>query len=240
MNNDKKNLIGFKSNDIWTNYDLQLFVDSVTAIYNVFTSIKIKQKSIEAELSKSRHMLENYEHYFHKYFDHPMYFEFFELQRRMIKDYLSGKLKELPNIQFPPFILPTQFKVEAKQPTIYEIYSNIKSYQSNDDLLRIHKIYIASPGGFSFEGVGEVLKELREFIKDIWYRNKQERICGQLEIIDKYLSVKNKYENSNMNLPPVSSEDEIKKVLNENVNNLKQLEKENKLMSVAENIDYIP
>ena len=84
---------------------------------------------------------------------------------------------------------------------------------------------MASPGGFSFEGIGDIIKEFREFIKDIWYRNEKERRYGQLEVIDKYLTIQNKYENSNFNLPPASSEDEIRKVLNNGVNNLKRLEK---------------
>jgi len=42
---------------------------------------------------------------------------------------------------------------------------------------------MASPGGFSFSGLGEPLRQLRELIKDLWYRNRQERQRGELQIL---------------------------------------------------------
>jgi len=237
---NRENLIGFKSNEIWTLNDLQKFTGSITEIYSVFSAIKIKENQEKRKSSNYKRILEDYDHYFHKYLDHPMYFEFYELQRRIIKDYISGKIKNLPNLQFFPVTPFPKFEEDIKQQSIFEIYSDISSYQSSDELIRIYRIKMASPGGFSFQGIGEILKEIREFIKDIWYRNKQDRICGQLEIIDKYLAIKDKYENSNSNLPPASNENEIRKILNNNVNNLKQLEKENKLIDIGKNIDYVP
>jgi hypothetical protein len=48
--------------------------------------------------------------------------------------------------------------------------------------LQLHRIAISSPGIISFAGLGEPLKQLRELIKDIWYRNRQERRIGEIEV----------------------------------------------------------
>jgi hypothetical protein len=55
--------------------------------------------------------------------------------------------------------------------------------------LRIKRIEIASPGGFTLAGLGEPIREVREFIKDIWYRNRQEREKGDLEILKQKLEL---------------------------------------------------
>jgi hypothetical protein len=55
--------------------------------------------------------------------------------------------------------------------------------------LRVKKIEIASPGGFTLEGMGEPLRELRELIKDLCYRNRQEREKGDLEILKQKIEI---------------------------------------------------
>ena len=49
-------------------------------------------------------MLKTYENYFHKYLNYPMCIEILELQRRILEDYLSGNIKNVP--QFPFFNFP--------------------------------------------------------------------------------------------------------------------------------------
>jgi hypothetical protein len=41
---------------------------------------------------------------------------------------------------------------------------------------------MGSPGWISFEGLGEPIQQMRQFIKDIWYRNRQESRRGDQEI----------------------------------------------------------
>jgi hypothetical protein len=52
----------------------------------------------------------------------------------------------------------------------------------NPSRLAVATVRMSSPGLVSFEGLGEVMKEFRELIKDFWYRNSQERQKGKLEI----------------------------------------------------------
>jgi hypothetical protein len=49
-------------------------------------------------------------------------------------------------------------------------------------VLRVRSISINSPGPISLQGLGEPIKELRELIKDLAFRNRQERQRGDLEI----------------------------------------------------------
>jgi hypothetical protein len=55
--------------------------------------------------------------------------------------------------------------------------------------LVIDNIEMASPGGFTLRGLGEPIKEIRELIKDLWYRNRQERQRGDLEILQQKLAL---------------------------------------------------
>jgi|SRR2546425_1429526 len=47
--------------------------------------------------------------------------------------------------------------------------------------LRIRYITIASPGAIALDGLGEPLEQVRELIKDLWYRNKSERQMAELQ-----------------------------------------------------------
>jgi len=55
--------------------------------------------------------------------------------------------------------------------------------------LVIENIQMASPGSFNLRGLGEPLREIREFIKDIWYRNRQEQELGELQLLKKRLAL---------------------------------------------------
>jgi hypothetical protein len=59
----------------------------------------------------------------------------------------------------------------------------------NERALRVAAALISSPGAISFEGLGEPLREVREFIKDLWYRNSQERRQGELILMREELKV---------------------------------------------------
>lgn len=36
---------------------------------------------------------------------------------------------------------------------------------------------------FSFRGIGEPIRQLRELLKDLWYRNKHEKEQGEIELL---------------------------------------------------------
>lgn len=238
MLNNKANVefIGFKAMGEWSVAELQTFVGSVSKIYEVFLSLNLKDKIVDRQLASYE------EHLFilDKYMHHPEYEEFFMHWRELLHAYRKHKIPYLPSL---PFFHPFQPELKGtfQIVTATEIYQNLEQYSNKEEWLKIYRIRIGSPGYFSFEGLGEVIKEFRELVKDIWYRNKQEKTLGQLEIIDKYLTMRRKHNESNYPpLPQISSEKELVKVLNEQVNNIKELVSKEKLIDVAENIDYLP
>lgn len=103
------------------------------------------------------------------------------------------------------------------------------------DLFLSKNIYKKAPG------IGEILKEIREMVKDLWYRNKQEKTKGELEIIKRYLGICRENEEINVPMPKYLQKRNI--LIDEtykNIKQLKELESQIKLANVGENIDYIP
>ena len=119
-----------------------------------------------------------------------------------------------------------------------EIFSNLHRYFNRSELLRIDKAKMSSPGGFSFVGLAEIIEQIRELIKDIWYKNKKERIVGNLEILEKYLSIhKNHIEQCEQHLPPIPDAKYLIDVVESHLSILKELEAKGLLKSIPENMD---
>ncbi len=55
-------------------------------------------------------------------------------------------------------------------------------YVNNEDALFVNSLTIGSPGFFDFGGLGEILREIREFYKDFMYRNRQEEESGDIDL----------------------------------------------------------
>jgi hypothetical protein len=108
------------------------------------------------------------------------------------------------------------------------IHDNIRTL-APDNRLTIGSVRISSPGWFSFQGLGEPLRELREFIKDLSYRNKQEAELGSLEIARQHLQLQSDYADllsGPANRLPIAAL--------EQADVLEQLESEGKLVNVGE------
>jgi len=96
------------------------------------------------------------------------------------------------------FMLPFGYQagatqaVEAERAISFDLdyyLSNPEQYVPPSHELMIDRIEMASPGGFSLRGIGEPIHELRELIKDLCYRNRQERERGELEIIKQKIAL---------------------------------------------------
>ena len=244
---DDFQVIGFKTQGTWYPSDVVLLSESVLTIYNTFLSkrkfLEFREKSIDQYI-KNLHLFEKYAFDFSlskRYSD--IYRRWLDLYREYLEESrkLSTEFGIIPNFLPPPFPFPIQQlqPIESKV-TVLEIYQDLERYSYIDNNLRIHKIKMSSPGFFSFAGVGEVIKEIRELIKDLWYRNKQENVKGRLEIIDKYLDIKARYQNSNdFNFGPIKSEKELLENVDKGMNEIKKLEENQKLKDVPENIEYV-
>ena len=96
------------------------------------------------------------------------------------------------------------------------IYNLNENLLPSEDFLIIERVSMSSPGEIRIEG-GSIIREMRELIKDLSYRNEHQKEMGQLEIIEKKISIL-----KDLGL----SEREIAKIvdyLNENIYRLDEL-----------------
>ena len=229
--------IGFKSKGIWTTNDLSLLSFSVGGIYDAFLTKKIYVKYHECYLENLDYLFHKYE----KYLDHPALYDYYKLWKESF--HLWRKTKFLhPLPPFPPFNIHQMLMPSGQElPEIEYMYSNLDFYSDEAERLQIYRIKMSSPGGFNFQGIGEIVEQFRELIKDLWYRNRQEKVKGDLEIIKIYMDIRR--ENKDAQIPPLKYLQKRNILIDrtyQNVKKLKELENQNKLEDIGKNIDYMP
>lgn len=231
---DELTTLGFRCNGSWTGEDLVQLSTAANGIYNILLAVRVRRR-LEANYWESVEMsLRRYE----QFSGGPFIHELFRAWRESI--HMWRKRGELP-----PFFVPGMLQgftgFEEALPTDEEIVCNVSKYSSAEDALRVHKIHIASPGGFSFKGIGEIIEEIRELIRDVWYRNRQQRASGDLDLLDKYLRIRKKHPDADLPLPAYFRKDPyLAENLDRHLGTLRELEDRGKLDSVAQHIDYIP
>ena len=240
MEDSKEKVLCFRTAGDWTGDDVIKLVSSINQMYDVFYSFRVVRSLLREQEKEYMRNLERSEMFFHKHLDHPMYEEFYHMWRRMLKDWRKYGRKApfmMSGFPFQPPI-PTS---EAQIPQPSTIYKERHLYQSEKDKLIIDRIHISSPGGFSFTGIGEIVQQLRELVKDIWFRNNQEKTIGDLEIIEKHLKLQKEY--SENNIPPVTSVTIDRKMLGklkDSIGQIRSLENEKKLLHVGEHVNDRP
>jgi hypothetical protein len=61
------------------------------------------------------------------------------------------------------------------------VYENILTI-APDDQLTVSKVRMGSPGNISFEGIGEILQQVRDAIQDFRWRDEHERERSEIEL----------------------------------------------------------
>lgn len=142
---------------------------------------------------RNRRLVEEFEDYWHLLEREGLPSEW----RRIVRHFGPGAAAFF--LPFAPMWRTPQMEGAAQASTLELDYylSHPDEYMPPSHELVIQKIEMASPGSFSLRGLGEPLRELRELIKDFWYRNRQEREHGELEIMQQKIAVL-----SRANLPP--------------------------------------
>jgi hypothetical protein len=237
-------IVGFRTLGGWTAEDVTLLTASASQIYDVFHSLSIYRESQEQSLSVYFDTIRRFEKYFLHSPESERYYKLLRQWLDLYREYFEKGMPffpEFPVLPPPPF--PFSFPIQPPSFPILsasEIFRDLRRFSVEEDALRIHKVRMASPGGFTFTGIGEIVKEFRELIKDLWFRNRQERQKGQLEVIEKYLSIRQNYpEARQLRFPPPRSERELAQVINQNVNNIRLLEDKGRIGNVGENLDYV-
>jgi hypothetical protein len=156
----------------WQAHELTELLGAVESIYNVFLAAAHAARALDAE---SRRLVEEWG----------------------IEPAVEYRLPEpIPEDEadegtvIPPWVASTRSTDLARY--VESLHKNIRVVAPND-LLRIASIRMASPGNISFEGLGEPMRELRELLKDLSYRNAAEKQLSRLEVAEKHLDLALRY-----------------------------------------------
>jgi hypothetical protein len=187
-------LIGFRTRRLWTTDELSLFVRSVGGLYNALFTVRVLKRLEAQYLDALEASLVQVERRAHS----PLEFELFHMWRDVLRARRkAGKLAALP---MPLWPFPTEESAQSL-PRPREVFDNLAFYVPEEELLHIRRIEMASPGGVSFQGLGEIVRELRELLKDVWFRNRQEKVRGELDILKNYLDMTASYPEADIPLP---------------------------------------
>lgn len=155
--------ITFKTDGVWKANELSRFVASVDTIYKAALAVRITRRSIPSVEEQIETYLERWYRYFRRY----------RIPREPFpEDFM---------FPFPPS--PDAFSEFSAQRSSYLafVYENIIDIAPDDQLI-VGKVRMGSPGNISFEGIGEVIQQVRDTIKDARWREEHERERSEIEI----------------------------------------------------------
>jgi hypothetical protein len=184
---NEPSVLDFKTQDAWTAYDLGRALTALDSLYSSFLLARHLAVIANQRLRRAEEQLGRYWEILERegpHFDMP-----FHEWSRFLRRYgptAAQFLSPFGSVQAQAVDHINQLLPPAE---VDYYLSNPSEYLSSDDELKLRNIAIASPGGFSLEGLGEPIRELREFIKDMCYRNRQEREKGNLEILKQKLDI---------------------------------------------------
>lgn len=188
---NEPSVLEFKTEHAWAASDLGRVFSALGSVYASFVLARHlavianqRLRRSEQQLARNWEILEQEE---------PHLEMFFHEWRRILRRYgpIAAQLLSPPGPgQAQAVDLPNRLLPSAE---VDYYVSNRGEYLSSKEELNIKRIVITSPGGFSLEGLGEPIRELREFIKDMRYRNRQEREKGDLEILKQKLDIISQY-----------------------------------------------
>jgi hypothetical protein len=177
----------FQTKEAWTAYDLGRALSSLDSIYSTFVLTRHLAVIANQRLQQSAEHLERYWEFLER--EGPHLDMLAHEWRHLLRRYGPGAASLV--FPFGPFRGPAAEQAAQTLPAAEVDYylRNPSEYLPPSHELRIRRIEIASPGGFTLAGLGEPLREVREFIKDLCYRNRQERQKGDLEILKQKLEI---------------------------------------------------
>jgi hypothetical protein len=221
--------ITFLSNVAWTTRDLELFSRSVTRIYDSRLATYLWSTRAALNFERRREWIRKSIIALKQHLPGPVIYEWSEAWLGILEK--GGGYPDLYALAFP---FPVGVYPVGDSLTPQQIFHAIDLYGNPQQACRIVRAEMGSPGGFSFTGIGEIVKEFRELIKDVWFRNRQEEQKGELDLqkgkldlIEKYLALQDR-------LP---ANPELVITVSEGIEGLQSLERDGKLRAVDECID---
>lgn len=184
---DERDAIIFRTQVTWTAYNLGSALTSLDSIYSTF--LLVRHLAIEANrrFQRAAEQLDRYWMILEQ--EGPHLDMLAHEWRHLLRRYGPGAASLV--FPFGPFTgaASEQLAASFAESEIEYCLRHPSEYMQSSQELRVKKMEIASPGGFTLEGLGEPLRELRELIKDLCYRNRQEREKGDLEILKQKIEI---------------------------------------------------
>jgi hypothetical protein len=221
------NSIAFRTRGTWNADELSRFLTAVDEIYAAFLTVYLARQSQP-----------NYEEQKARFFEHWMEWFYAEAERR----YAAGRVDPY-GVRFST-PSPASFYPPTDQESRYIafVYDNIRTLAPHDRLV-VEAVRMGSDDFSFLMGLGEPIAQLREFIKDLFYRNRQERERGDMEIEQQKelhrLEVARQHLQLHRDYGDLLSGPAGRVVLDtlEAASEVERLELEGKLVNVADNVD---
>jgi hypothetical protein len=184
-------ILEFRTERAWSAYDLGHALNALDSIYSTFVLARHLAVLGNRRLQQSAEQLSQYWETLER--EGPDLDMFAHEWHRLFRRY--GPAAASLVFPFGPHPgQPTEQMGHYLPAAEVDYYLNHPSeYLPPTHELRIKEIAIASPGGFTLQGLGEPLRELRELVKDLCYRNRQERQKGDLEILKQKIDILSHY-----------------------------------------------
>lgn len=142
----------------WSAQDLQTFLESIDGLYNFLFTLNIFEKTIK-----------DYERFIMKFVEFST--------RRGLRWWRR---------RYPQFFPYPSLTPAVRRP-VQDIIGNLDVYVPFEQRLQLYSIEYKSPGSINFQGGGETIRELREWLER-WYTKEGKRI-RQLEVEEKELDI---------------------------------------------------
>ncbi|MGE0266605.1 MAG: hypothetical protein AB7V06_28280 [Candidatus Obscuribacterales bacterium] len=223
---DQPSTITFLTDGTWTTHDLQLLAASVSQIYDARLATLLWTRRLIDDVENRRRLLKKAFRDPKKRMPAPFFHEWYEVWTELLE---KGELPVLPLGAPFPFVIQSDF------PTPVQIYQALDLYADTSERCIILRAQMSSPGGFSFTGLGEIVKEFRELVKDLSYRNSQEKRKGELEIKKLEVDLADKYLGLREHL---TSSHGLTTTVEQGLRGLIELERNGKLRPISEHIDH--
>ena len=204
--------VSFDTDGKWTARDVVTLVSAVSEIYDARLAAEIRGQ-LEMEYVESLRRL------FRRSPSMEMLFEDLYHEWKTGSGSLHRHL-----LTFPLAPLPVQL------PEPSAIFSTLHHYVDRGEALQIDRIRIESPGSVSFAGIADIVGQLREFLKDILFRNRQERQMGEIKLLERFLRLQAEYSDSQFYI----SDSKLHEIIGKSVVGLRSLRDDRKLTSVGD------
>ncbi len=225
----KPEIIALNIGEYWSTIELRNFLSYIAKVYNIFLALNLK-KFIQSDLSSNRRFG------IRSILEDKLTPLILKKKRSNIKNYLHRLMSGM--------IVPPLFKEAVHVCFLIAKYNKVEDFAriESDQILKVlennpeimgsfevYRIRIGSPGLISFQGLADVIREMREWFKDICYRMRQEETMGNLNITEKRLEIIEKYHKLS---------DKEKKMVDKKIftqiKNIQKLERKGRVINIEE------